>query len=308
MPPEKVILIGPTTFGMTDSAALTQLEEAGYRVRRNPVGRKMSQEELLSALTGVVGAIAGLELYSAEVLARSQLKVVSRCGVGLGNIDLPKAREMGIRVYSTPDAPTTAVAELTVGALITLLRKVPQMDRGMHDGKWEKRSGPQLEGKTITLIGLGRIGRKVAEYLRPFGVRLLGVDPALQGTVEGIPIVSLGQALAESDIVSIHASGTAEILGAEELAAAKPGVYVTNAGRGGLINERALCDALDSGKVAGAWLDAFSEEPYDGPLTSYSQVLLTPHVGYSSDEARRRMEREAANNLLAGLADTESVR
>lgn len=304
MASRRVILIGPSTFGMTDPAAITQLEEAGYTVRRNPVGRKMNQEELLSALSGVVGVIAGLEMYSAEVLARSQLRVVSRCGVGLENIDLPKAEEMGIKVYSTPNAPTTAVAELTVGALITLLRGVPQMDRMLHDGKWEKRSGPQLEGKTIALIGLGRIGRKVAEYLRPFGVRLLGVDPMLQGTVEGIRMVPLAQALAESDIVSIHASGSAEILGAAELAAIKPGAYVANTGRGGLINELALCDALDVGRVAGAWLDCFSEEPYQGPLTSYPQVLMTPHIGYSSDEARRRMEMEAANNLLAGLADT----
>lgn len=295
-------MIGPSTFGSFDPTPLRHIEAAGYTVRPNPSGRKMSQEELLPALAGVVGVVAGLEKYSAEVLASSQLKVISRCGVGLGNVDLAKAKELGIKIYSTPNAPTTAVAELTVGALITLLRKVPQMDRGMHAGKWEKQSGPQLQGKTVALIGLGRIGRRVAEYLRPFGVRLLGVDPMVKDAVDGVAMVPLSQALAESDILSIHASGSAEILGAAEFAAAKPGVYVTNAGRGGLINEPALCDALDSGKVAGAWLDAFSEEPYQGPLTSYPQVLLTPHIGYSSDEARRRMEMEAATNLLAGLA------
>lgn len=298
-----VILIGPSTFGAFDPGPVRQIEAAGYAVRRNPVGRKMTQEELLAALAGAVGVVAGLEMYSAEVLTHSQLKVVSRCGTGVENIDLPKAEELGIKVYSTPNAPTTAVAELTVGALITLLRKVPQMDRGMHEGKWEKQSGPQLQGKTVALVGLGRIGRKVAEYLRPFGVRLLGVDPMLKDAVDGIPMVSLAQALAESDIVSLHASGSTEILGAAEFAALKAGAYVANAGRGGLINERALCGALDSGKVAGAWLDAFSEEPYQGPLTAYPQVLLTPHIGYSSDEARRRMEMEAATNLLAGLEE-----
>ena len=300
--PAGAILIGPSTFGKFDPAPVRQIEAAGYAVRRNPVGRKMTQEELLAALAGVVGVVAGLEVYSAEVLTRSQLKVVSRCGTGVENIDLGKAEELGIKVYSTPNAPTTSVSELTVGALITLLRKVPQMDRGMHEGKWEKQSGPQLQGKTVALVGLGRIGRKVAEYLRPFGVRLLGVDPMVEDAVDGIPMVSLAQALAEGDIVSLHASGGTEILGAAEFAAAKPGVYVANAGRGGLINEGALCEALDSGKVAGAWLDAFSEEPYRGKLASYPQVLLTPHIGYSSDEARRRMEMEAAGNLLAGLA------
>jgi D-3-phosphoglycerate dehydrogenase len=250
----------------------------------------------------VVGVVAGLEAYSAEVLAASQLRVISRCGTGVENVDLEKAEEIGIRVYSTPNAPTTAVAELTVGALITLLRKVPQMDRLMHAGKWEKHSGPQLEGKTVAIIGLGRIGLKVAQYLRPFGVKLLGIDPMRVGAVEGIPVVPLSQALAESDIVTIHASGSREILGPAEFAAMKPGVFLANAGRGGQVNERALCDALDSGKVAGAWLDAYSDEPYKGPLLAYAQVLMTPHIGYSSDEARRRMEMEAAENLLAGLA------
>ena len=298
-----IILIGPTTFGVTDLTPLQRMGAAGYEVRRNPVGKKMSEAELALALDGVVGIIAGLEPITAKILAASQLKVVSRCGVGMENVDIPAAEKLGIRVYSTPNAPTVAVAELTLGAMICLLRRVSYMDQQMHAGGWEKLSGPQLSGKTVTIVGLGRIGLQVASYLRSFGVRLLGVDPYRAGTLEGITVVTMDEALAESHIISIHASGSQEILGEREFARARLNVYVLNTGRGGLINELALQKALDSGKVAGAWLDAFAEEPYCGPLRAYKQVLLTPHVGYSSDEARRQMEVEATDNLLKGLAE-----
>jgi D-3-phosphoglycerate dehydrogenase len=297
-----IVLIGPSTYGAFDPAPLARIEGAGYEIRRNPVGRKMSKDELNRALEGVVGIVAGLEPLSGEVLGKSQLKVISRCGVGVDNVDMAAAENLGIRVYSTPNAPTVAVAELTVGAMITLLRRVAQMDHQLHQGVWEKLSGPQLTGKTVAIVGLGRIGLKVASYLRAFGVRLFAVDPARQDEVDGIPVVTLEHALTESHIISIHASGSAEILGAREFALIRQGAYVINTGRGGLINEVALCDALDQGKVAGAWLDTFAEEPYKGPLQTYKQVVLTPHIGYSSDEARRQMEMEAAENLLAGLA------
>jgi D-3-phosphoglycerate dehydrogenase len=296
-----IILIGPSTFAAFDREPVLRIERAGLVVRPNPMGRKLTSQELLPALDGVIGIVAGLEPLSSDILGRSQLKVVSRCGAGMDNVDIQAAKRLGIRVFSTPNAPTSAVAELTVGALITLMRKVPQMDQKMHQGKWEKQSGPQLGGKTVTIVGLGRIGLKVAEYLKPFGVRLLGVDPLRKGTVENIPVVSLAEALTQTDIVTIHASGSEEILGEVQLAAMKLGSYVANAGRGGLINEKALCAALETGRIAGAWLDTFAEEPYRGPLNSYPQVLLTPHIGYSSDESRRRMEMEAVDNLLAGL-------
>lgn len=296
------ILTGPTTYGEFDSAPLERLTAAGYEVRCNPVGKKMSEEELIQALEGVVGIIAGLEPITRRVLDQSRLKVVSRSGVGLDNVDLEAAKQLGIRVFNTPDAPTTAVAELVIGGMVTLLRRVSEMDRQMHQGVWKKLSGPELAGKTVTLAGLGRIGLKVASYLRAFGVRLLGVDPARAGEVDGIPVVSLDEALPQTDIVSLHASGGSEILGRAQFLQLKHGTYVINTGRGGLINEAALCAALDQNTVAGAWLDTFSTEPYDGPLRHYPQVLLTPHIGYSSAESRRRMEMEAAENLLRGLA------
>jgi D-3-phosphoglycerate dehydrogenase len=302
MNPKGIILIGPSTFGSFDAAPLARIESAGFEIRRNPVGRKMSKDELAQALIGATGIVAGLEPLSRDVLERSQLKVISRCGVGMDNVDIAAAKSLGIRVYSTPNAPTTAVAELTLGVMITLLRNVSYMDRQLHAGVWEKLSGPQLSGKTVTIVGLGRIGLKVASYLRAFGVTVLGVDPARQGEIEGIPVVSLDRALAESHIVSIHASGSIQILGDREFSVMRKGTYVINTGRGGLINEASLCTALENGTVAGGWLDTFAEEPYLGPLQKYKQMVLTPHIGYSSDEARRQMEMEAAENLLAGLS------
>lgn len=307
------VVIGPSTFGRGDPTPLDRLRQAGAHVVPNPYRRKLSEDDLRTLLPGAAGLIAGLELLSREVLERSDLKVISRCGVGLSNIDLKAAEALGISVRHTPDLPTTAVAELTVGAMIALMRHLPAMDRDLHAGKWEKRLGRQLEGKTVLIVGYGRIGQHVALLLRPFNVRLLAADvnPALArkgGAWDGVESVDVPEALPQADVVTLHASGEAEILGAREFALMKPGVFLLNAGRGGLVDESALCRALDRGIVAGAWLDAFVEEPYTGPLVRYPQVLLTPHVGSASVECRRRMELAAVENLLEAFASVPTAR
>jgi D-3-phosphoglycerate dehydrogenase len=279
------------------------LVKEGFDLVGNPFKRKLSREELIGLLDGDVrGIIAGLEPLDREVLARSSLRVISRCGSGLSNVDLAAAAELGIVVCATPDGPTAAVAELTVGALLALLRMLPQMDRDLHEGRWHKRIGSQLEGKTVAIVGCGRIGRRVAALLSAFGATVLGVDPALRGALDGIRLVPLAEALAAADIVTLHCSGEARVLGPEEFRRMKPGTLLLNAARGGLVDEAALVCALDEGRVAGAWLDAFEEEPYDGPLTRYPQVLLTPHVGSYTKECRARMEMEAAENLIRAMA------
>ncbi len=296
-------LIAPSSFGTVDQAPLERLKETGMEVIPNPFGRKLQKDELLALLPGVVGLIAGLEPLTRDVLEQSQLRVISRCGVGLSNVDLEAARALGIKVRSTPDAPTAAVAELTVGSMITLMRCVPQMDRDLHEGRWVKHIGVQLEGKTVVIIGFGRIGRKVASLLRPFKVRLLAVDPAFHGTIDDTSIVSLEVALRQADVISLHASGQTQVIGKREFGLMKSGLFLLNAGRGELIDESSLCRALDGGVVAGAWIDTFSQEPYAGPLARYPQVILTPHIGSSSAECRRRMEMEAVENLLSALAE-----
>ncbi len=292
------ILIGPSSFAVLDSSPIARLLQAGFEVMNNPLGRKLIKQELIELLPGVIGLIAGLETLDEEVMLKSELKVISRCGSGISNVDLEAAKKLGIKVCNTPYGPTTAVAELTLGVMICMLRLVSQMDKAMHEGKWTKRIGVQLEGKTVAIIGFGRIGRKVASLLKPFRVTLIVVDPDLQGKVDGVKVLSLNKALTEADIITIHSSGGQQIIGDNEFKCIKDGAFLLNVARGGTINEESLIRALENGKIAGAWLDTFSTEPYTGPLINYPQVILTPHVGSYTLECRRSMEMEAVENLI----------
>lgn len=301
------ILIGPSTFGQEDCAPLKLLKDSGFEPINNPHKRKLTKEEVLGFLTeDVQGLIAGLEPLDREVLTKSGLKVISRCGSGVSNVDLKAARSLGIKVCSTPDGPTVAVAELTVGALLNLLRRVSYMDSRLHAGKWVKQIGFQLQGKTIAIIGFGRIGRRVAMLLKNFGVKLIAVDPALKAEVDGVKITSFKEAVKKADIISIHLSGEKEVIGFKEIEYLKNGVFILNAARGGLINEEALIEALENKKVAGAWLDVFDIEPYQGPLKKYPQVLLTPHVGSYTLECRRMMEMDAVENLISAFNEVKT--
>jgi D-3-phosphoglycerate dehydrogenase len=294
------ILIGPSSFAATDKTPMNRLIAAGYEVVDNPYKRKLTKEELLNLLKDdVVGLIAGLETIDREVLEKSHIQVVSRVGAGVSNVDIEAARDLGIRVFNTPDAPTNAVAELTIGALLSLLRMIPQMDQALHEGQWQKRMGLQLQGKTVVIIGFGRIGRRVAELLSPFGVKILLVDPYVnESTCAGYRKATLQATLPEADIITIHSSGQDCIIGEKEFSCMKKGVYLLNVARGGVISENALVKAIEDGTVAGAWLDTFEEEPYKGPLCSYQNVILTPHVGSYTAECRLQMENEAVDNLL----------
>lgn len=301
----KKILIGPSSFAAMDSIPMEKLTKVGFKVVNNPFGRKLTKHELLKLLPGVLGLIAGLETLDREVMQKSDLKVISRCGAGLTNIDLKSAKEMGIKVCFTPDAPTVAVAELTVGAMLSLLRMIPLMDKELHEGRWTKKIGMQIEGKTVAIIGFGRIGRKVASLLATFKIRILAVDPYLQGKIDDVPIVPLEQVLPQADIITLHCSSEGCILGGKELSHVKPGTFLLNAARGGLVDEQALISALEENKIAGAWLDTFEKEPYTGPLTRYPQVILTPHVGSYSQECRRQMEMEAVENLINAFKEVK---
>ncbi len=297
------ILIGPSSFAETDKTPMNRLIASGYEVIDNPFKRKLTKNELLGLLTpDVVGIVAGLEPLDRDVLQRSQLRVVSRVGSGISNVDLTTAQDLGIEVCSTPNGPTAAVAELTLGALLGLLRMIPLMDQALHNGKWSKKIGVQLEGMTVAIIGFGRIGRHVAELLVPFRVNLLVVDPFLADDAAGHYVkLSLAEALPQADIVTIHSSGEECLIDEREFAIMKPGVYLLNVARGGLIAEEALVKALEGGKVAGAWIDTFKEEPYSGPLCRFHNVVLTPHVGSYTLECRKQMETEAVDNLLNAL-------
>lgn len=295
------VLLGPSTFGAADQSPVERLIKAGFDVINNPFGRKLTKQELIELLPGVKGLIAGLETLDEDVMRKSELKVISRCGSGLSNVDMEAAKRLEIRVYYTPYGPTTAVAELTIGAMINLLRRISLMDRDMHEGRWTKNIGLQLENKTVAIIGFGRIGKKVASLLRPFQVKIYAVDTAQQGDVDGVKILTLEEALPISDIITIHSSGEEQIMGEDEFKLMKDGSFLLNAARGGLVNEESLIHALEGGKIAGAWLDTFCTEPYAGSLCKFPQVILTPHVGSYTMECRRSMEMEAVDNLISAL-------
>lgn len=293
------VLLGPSTFAELDQSPLDMLIQAGYSVLENPFKRKLTKRELIDLLRDDVGGlIAGLEPLDHEVMEKSNLRVISRCGSGMSNVDIEAAKGLGIKVCSTPDGPTTAVAELTIGAMISLLRMIPLMDRSLRGGTWDKMIGTQLEGKTVAIVGFGRIGRRVAGLLAAFKTRILVIDPFLNDSDEEFPVLTLEDALPQADIVTLHASGETTIISKKEFGLIKPGAFLLNAARGGLIDENDMAESLREGRIQGAWIDTFGREPYKGPLTGFEQVILTPHVGSYTLECRRAMEMESVENLI----------
>lgn len=287
-------------------AAAAALERAGLAVKANPKKRKLTEDETLALFAEVrpAGLVAGLEPLNRRVLeaARAHLKVVSRCGTGLDNVDLDAAKELGIRVYNTPDAPAPAVAELTLALMLAALRGVAESDRAVRAGRWERRVGGLLGARTVGVVGYGRVGRRVAALCRAFGCTALAYDP-VPFEDAAVRRAGLAELLAESDVVTLHASGTARLLDAAALAAMKKGAVLVNTARGGLVDEAALAAALRSGALSAAGLDVFEAEPYAGPLKDLPNVVLTAHLGSAAAECRGRMELEAAENLVRGLKE-----
>jgi D-3-phosphoglycerate dehydrogenase len=294
------VFISTSSFAEYDKLPLKLLQDAGIASQANPYGRKLTEDECLNLFRDADGLIAGTEPLTAEVLkSAKKLKVISRVGVGLDNVDLDAAKKRGIKVFSTPDAPTLAVAELTLGLMLALLRHITQGDKEIRAGKWQKPMGNLLHGKKAGIIGMGRIGRKVAELVQGLGAKVSYCDPAVH-KVE-YQRLSLEELLAQSDIVSLHVSGGGTLLGEKELKSMKRGSYLINCARGGLVDETALFNVLKEGRLAGAALDVFAQEPYTGPLTKVGNVILTPHVGSYAIESRVEMEVQATRNLIEGL-------
>ena len=299
---KKKVLLGPSQMG---KSAIEKLEANGFDVIPNPFKRKLAKEELKALLKDVDGIIAGLEPLDKEILGASSLKVISRCGSGISNVDLEATKNLGIQFYSTPLGPTASVAELTLCNILSLLRNIPNVNKKMHEGIWEKNTGKLLAGKTVVIIGFGRIGQAVARLLKPFKVTLIVVDPFFEvSAYDGdIQLSGIEEALPVADIVLIHSSSEELILTKKEFDILKKGAYVLNAARGTLIDEQALIDALDTNKISGAWLDVFNIEPYNGPLSNYENVILTPHISSYTVEGRLNMENEAVENLIKGFEE-----
>ncbi len=292
-----------SSFAVHSQEPLEFLNSNGLAWTMNPYGRTLKQQEILDLLKGCVGVVAGTESYDEKLLGSlPELKIISRCGVGTDAIDMDAVRKRGIKLCVTPDAPVRAVAELVIGLVFNLLRQVSAMDRDMREGKWQKHAGFLVEGKRLGLIGYGRIGRQVAAMAKAMGMKVSYYDPFVGVSYsDGVPSLALNDVLAQSDIISIHTPLTPEtrsLIGAKELKAMNKGAYLIQCSRGGIVDEKALYEALESGHLAGAALDVFETEPYVGPLGQLDNVILLPHVGSYAKETRVRMEMEAVNNLI----------
>ena len=240
------------------------------------------------------------------------LRVVARAGVGVDNVDLRAATARKVRVVNAPTAATTSVAELTVAFVLLLVRDLYGAIEETKSGKWNRGlHGAELSGKTVGLVGYGRIGREVARRLRAFGANVVAFDPLLPKSPDETPLLSLDELLARSDVVSLHAALTPEnhhLMNAERLGRLKRGASIINVARGALIDEAALLAALESGQVGGAALDVFeSEPPMQAGLLRHPRVIATPHLGASTPEAQHRAGEQVAEELLRLLAGKEPL-
>mgnify|MGYP002652570556 CR=1 FL=1 len=251
-------------------------------------------------------------LDAEAIAAAHRLKVIARAGVGLDNVDIPAATAAGIMVVNAPTSNIISAAELTVGHILGLLRNISQANASLRAGEWKRSAytGTELYEKKVGIIGLGRIGGLVAERLAPFGTELLAYDPfvtAPRAASLGVRLTDLETLLAEADVITIHMPKTPEtigMLGAEAFAAMKDTAVVVNVARGGLVDERALAQALKEGQIAGAALDVFETEPDTGlDLVDLPQVVTTPHLGASTREAERNCAIMAADSLRGFLED-----
>ena len=299
------VLISPSSFGQCGTEPLDLLSQAGFEVIINPHGRRLTAEEVIELAKGCVGIIAGLEPLDRDVLGQlPTLRCISRVGVGLDNVDLQTAAAKGVEVRNTPHGPTQAVAELTVGLVLALLRRIPRADQNLRDGVWQKEMGALLHEKTVGVVGLGRIGRRVAELFLALGCIVVATDPIQDHEwlkCHPVSMMPLNNLLSQCDIITLHLAhepGAGPIIGEKEIARMKKTAFLINMARGEVLDENALYNALNEERIRGAALDVFSVEPYHGSFVKLDNVVLTPHLGSYALEGRLRMEVAAVQNLL----------
>jgi len=304
------VLITTVPFGDRDRKPLDLLEAAGIEYLVNPLGRKLKEEELAEMVADFDVLIAGTEPVTEKVMSSAgRLGLISRVGIGLDSVDLLAAERRGIRVSYTPDAPAPAVAELTLGLMLSLLRFAHVSNAQMHRGQWQRHFGRRIPEVTVGIIGMGRIGRRVLNHLRGFGVGRvlvndLNPDPALSRD-PGIEWVDKEEIYRRADLITLHVPltpQTRDLIGSQQLRLMKPDALLINTSRGGIVNEQDLADALNAGHLAGAAADVFELEPYLGPLADIERCHLTSHLGSMSIDCRTRMEIEATEEALRFLS------
>lgn len=301
------VFISTSTFGQYDPAVLERLKNARCQLEVNTLGRKLHSNESIEFLrrSQCIGLIAGTEELNEKVLKEvPSLKVISRCGGGLDNVDLEYCKKRNILVFNTPDAPTNAVAELTLGLILAALRKITLADRTIRLGNWKPLMGNLLQHKVVGIIGFGRIGKTLAKLLSPFQSRILFYDPYVEGNSMLGRKVEFSELLAQADVITIHASPEKQakpFIGKEALSLVKKDVLIVNVARGNAVDEKELLNALEQRSIGCVALDVFEQEPYNGPLAQRDDVVLTCHMGSYAKESRILQEQQSVENLLSGF-------
>lgn len=301
----KKILVALQAYSKYSETPLKILQESGADIVLNELGHRLNKEEISQLGSDCNGIIAGIEPYDKNVLSKlTKLECISRCGVGIDNIDLNEAKKKNITILNTPNVVIQPVAEMTIAMTFDILRLLTFHTNILKAGEWNKKAGHLLYGRKIGIIGLGKIGERVAEMFTALNADVYGSDLypdkdwAKKNNVKILPVEKL---MGMVDILSLHVSTNAKksfFLGKNELNSLKKGCILINTSRGQVVDEKALYSVLKSGHLGGAGLDVFANEPTVGPLKELDNVVLTPHISTLTEESRTKMEIESAQNLL----------
>ena len=301
------ILITTFPYGETGKKPLEILKETGWEIVNNPLGRRIKPKEVPEIIKGFDAVIAGTEPYPAEAIKESGVKLICRVGIGLDNIPLKFCKENNIGVTYTPDAPSQAVAELTVAQIINLTRFVTVSNRSVREGAWNRFMGKLISDMKIGIIGIGRIGQIVVKLLEPFNPTILACDIAPNeefGKTYKLKWYDKNYILENADVVTVHipnSKSNYHFMDRYAFARMKTGSFLINTSRGPIVDEEALYDAVIQNHLEGAALDVFKHEPYEGQLTKLQNIIFTAHMGASAKGSRYLMELGAAEDCIRVL-------
>jgi len=305
----KRILITPRSLTKSGHPALEKLTKAGYKIIFSTPGKQPSEEELIKLLVDCAGYLAGVEKISSKVLENAKnLRVISRNGSGIDNIDLKTAERLNIRICKTEGANARGVAELTMGLMFSLIRSIPYHNEKMKNEVWERKKGIEIKDRILGLIGCGKIGQKVALLALGLGMKVLAYrrHPDLSfSPSENFKWVDLEEVLVKSDIISLHRPASHDnkpIITKEIIKRMKKDVYLINTARDSLIDDNAVLEALENNHIAGLAVDVYNEEPpVDYCLIKHDRVIATPHIGGYTEESVLRATEAAVDNLVKYL-------
>lgn len=305
------ILVTPTSLQPGKGIqALEVLANYSQDLVFNPMGRPLTEDELIELLKDCDGYLAGLDYITERVInSCGKLKIISRYGAGVDRVDLNAAKAKGIAVTNTPGVNAQAVAELAIGLIMSLTRKIPFLNNHTRQNEWVRITGIELRGKTLGILGLGAIGKTLAKIAQGFSMKVISYDPYINqdyALANNICVKTFDEVIQESDIISLHlplTPSTKHLINGEVMASMKKGTILVNTSRGGLIDEDAAYRLLKSGHLGGLGLDAFElEPPNNSPLFELDNVVVTPHTGAHTKEATDNMANDSVKNLIDVLS------